>query len=51
VEFKIKRLEAREFDLKNISIDNSCLIKNFDISNFVSLENGIVSTLNSINEK
>ncbi|MEY4877141.1 MAG: hypothetical protein RL708_2290, partial [Bacteroidota bacterium] len=27
------------------------LIKNFDISNFVSLENGIVSTLNSINEK
>ena len=51
VELKIKRLEAREFDLKNISIDNSCLIKDFDISNFVSLEKGIVLTLNSINEK
>jgi UDP-glucose 4-epimerase len=48
VKLTIKRLEAREFDLKNISIDNSCLVKDFDISNFVTLEEGIVHTLNSI---
>jgi UDP-glucose 4-epimerase len=41
----LQKMAARQFDLKKINIDNSCLLKDFENLEFTSLKTGIVQTI------